>query len=300
MDITMDLRQLQQFVAVAETLNFRAAAERLHMTQPPLSVSIRKLEDEIGAELFVRSTHQVRLSKAGEAALSNARAALFHAEEVARVAGSTAHGFSGDLRIGFVGSAENLLLPRLLPEFQRHCPDIVLKFSELNNAAVIDALERNHLDIGIVRVPLARRSDIRYITVESDHFVIALPGRHRLAARERLSLNDVRDEPFVDYTVGELPGLHALTSILFEDAGFSPRVTQQAVQVQTVLFLVESGLGWALVPSHSSRRATAGVVFRSIRPKPVRPQLGLAVAYNPNFSGVTVKRFCEIAQTLTH
>lgn len=294
----MDLRQLHQFVAVAETLNFRAAAERLHMTQPPLSVSIRKLEDEIGAELFVRSTHQVRMSKAGEAVLAHARAALFHADEVARVANSTAHGFSGDLRVGFVGSAENVLLPRLLPRFQKQYPDIVLKFTEQSNTTVIDALERNRLDIGIVRVPLARRSDVRYITVEDDHFVVALPVRHRLAAKDKVSLEDVRDEPFIDYTADEVPGLHALTSVVFEEAGFTPRVAQEAVQVQTVLFLVESGLGWALVPSHWSHRASAAVRFRPLDPVPVHPRIGLAVAYNPNFAGVTVQRFCEIAQSL--
>nr|WP_271212351.1 LysR substrate-binding domain-containing protein [Rhodococcus wratislaviensis]GLK38811.1 LysR family transcriptional regulator [Rhodococcus wratislaviensis] len=296
----MELRQLTQFVAVADTLNFRAAAERLHMTQPPLSVSIRKLEEEIGAELFVRSTHQVRLTKAGEAALTDARAALFHAEEVARVARSTAHGFSGGLRVGFVGSAKNILLPRLLPAFQKQYPDIVLKFSELTNAELIDSLEQNHLDVGIVRVPLSRRSDIRYITVERDHFVVALPTRHRLAAKEGVSLDDLRDEPFIDYTTSDLPGLHALTSILFEEAKFSPRVSQEAVQVQTVLFLVESGFGWALVPSSSSRRAGTGVRFRPLVPAALRPAIGLAVAYNPTFAGVTVQRFCELAESLAH
>ncbi|SNT44966.1 LysR substrate-binding domain-containing protein [Rhodococcoides kyotonense] len=291
----MDLRQLTQFVAVAETLNFRAAAERLHMTQPPLSVSIRKLEAEIGADLFVRSTHQVRLTQAGEAVLDEARAALFHAEEVARVARATAAGSSGNLRVGFVGSAKNLLLPRLLPLFQGKHPGVVLKFVEQTNTRLIASLEQHQIDVAIVRVPLTRRSDVEYVTVEHDHFVVALPLRHRLAARDSIRFDELKDQPFIDYTAGQMPGLHALTAMLFEEAGVSPRVAQEAVEVQTVLFLVESGLGLALVPSNSARRAGPGVVFRPLSPAPTRPNIGLAIAYNPHFESVTVRQFVSAA-----
>jgi DNA-binding transcriptional LysR family regulator len=136
----MELRQLQQFVVLAETLNFRAAAERLFMSQPPLSVSIRKLEEELGVKLFRRTTHDVQLTQEGRAALESARQTLFHAQEVARVARSTATGLSGMLRIGFVGSAKNTLLPRLLPRFRELYPNVVLKFTEESNTWIINAL----------------------------------------------------------------------------------------------------------------------------------------------------------------
>jgi DNA-binding transcriptional LysR family regulator len=294
----VELRQLRHFVTVAETLSFRGAAERLQMTQPPLSVSIRKLEDEIGTALFVRDTQTTRLTRAGEAALAAARAALFHAEETTRIARATAHGAMGQLRVGFVGSAKNALLPRLLPAFGQMYPQVVLRFTEQNNTWLVAAVERGDLDVAVVRVPLARRSSVRYETVERDVFVLALPAGHRLADRERVPLTALADEPLIDYTADAMPGLHALSTMLLGAAGVSPRVAQEAMQVETVLFLVESGLGVALVPSSSRRRAGRGVVFRPLDPEPARHAIGLALAYAPERDSVLVRHFRELAVRL--
>ncbi|MFF3575130.1 LysR substrate-binding domain-containing protein [Nocardia jiangxiensis] len=290
----MELRQLRQFVTVAETLNFRTAARHLHMTQPPLSVSLRKLEDEIGAPLFTRDRHTVHLTRAGEAALASARSALFHAEETMRIARSTATGATGSLHIGFVGSAKNTLLPRLLPRLRRDYPGVVLRFTEDNNTRLVDALERGAIDVAIVRVPLGRHSTIRYQTVEHDRFVVAIPARHRLAGRPRLSLAEVAAEPLIDYTADAMPGLHAASATLFQEAGLTPRVVQEALQVQTVVFLVESGLGVALVPSTTAKRTGDGVVFRPLEPEPT-VGIGLAIAVNPEFEGITVQHFQKLA-----
>jgi DNA-binding transcriptional LysR family regulator len=293
----MELRQLQQFVVLAETLNFRAAAERLFMTQPPLSVSIRKLEEEIGAKLFTRTTHDVQLTKAGEAVLDEARKALFHSQEVGRIAQLSALGLSGQLRIGFVGSARYSLLPKLLPLFRTQYPQVALQFFEENNTWIVESLEANRIDIGIVRVPLTLRSHIRYLTVERDTFVVALPAGHRLAKKTSLSLRDIADEPFIHYTASDMPGLHALTMILFEEAGLMPTVAQEAVQVATVLFLVESGLGVALVPSAAARNASKQIVFRKLTRVPAQGSIGLALAYNPNYETTVARRFRELAET---
>lgn len=291
----MELRQLQQFIVLAETLNFRIAAERLFMTQPPLSVSIRKLEEEIGAKLFVRTTHEVRLTTAGEAVLDATRKSLFYAQEVARIAKQTSRGLSGQLRIGFVGSAKYTLLPRLLPPFRSQYPEVALQFVEEKNGWIVAALEANRIDIGIVRVPLTLRSRIKYEIVEHDTFVLALPANHPLAAKQRLSLRDIAEEPFIHYTASDMPGLHALTMILFEDAGFMPKVAQEAVQVSTVIFLVESGLGVALVPSAAASNASDKVVFRKLLRLPSQASIGLAVAWNPHFEIAAARRFREMA-----
>lgn len=292
----MELRQLKHFLAVAETLNFRTAADRLHMTQPPLSVSIRKLEEEIGARLFVRSTHSVELTAAGEAALEHARAAVFHAAELARVAESTAAGATGTLRVGFVGSAKNRLLPLLLRAFRRTYPGVTLKFTEDTNTGLVDSLERHTLDVCIVRVPLVRRSDLQYVTVEADRFVLALPKDHRFARQKRITLRDLADEPFIDYTQSTIPGLHALSTMLFREAGVTPRVTQEAVQVETVLFLVGSGMGVALVPSSAARKGRDGVEFRDLITEVPQPRLGLAVAWNPRYESQAGLRFRALAE----
>jgi DNA-binding transcriptional LysR family regulator len=294
----MELRQLQQFAVLAETLNFRAAAERLFMTQPPLSVSIRKLEEEIGAKLFSRTTHNVQLTKAGEAILDEVKKALFHAQEVARIAQLSAHGLTGQLRVGFVGSAKYSLLPRLLPLFRTQYPQVALQFIEENNTWIIESLEANRIDIGIVRVPLTSRSNIRYLTVERDTFVVALPAGHRLAKKKTLSLHDIANEPFIHYTASDMPGLHALTMILFQEAGLMPKVAQEAVQVATLIFLVESGLGVALVPSAAARNASKQVVFKKLTRLPPQASIGLALAYNPSYETTVARRFRELAETV--
>lgn len=295
----MELRQLQQFVVVAETLNFRAAAERLFMSQPPLSVSIRKLEEEIGVKLFIRTTHDVRLTQEGRAVLESARQTLFHAQEVARIARSTATGLSGMLRIGFVGSAKNALLPQLLPNFRGQYPNVVLKFTEESNTWIINALEQQKIDIGIVRVPLTRRSQIEYLVIERDHFMVALPADHPLVNEPSLSVSQIADEAFIHYTANDVPGLHSLVSLIFEEAGFFPRVTQEAVQVQTILFLVASGLGLALVPSTSAMGMSDKVVLRPFTRLPNQAAIGLALAYNPRYEALTARRFRELAQHLS-
>lgn len=294
----MELRQLRHFLAVAEALSFRTAAERLHMTQPPLSVSIRKLEDEIGARLFLRSTHGVQLTAAGEAALDHARAVLFHSAEMARVAESTAAGAIGTLRVGFVGSAKNWLLPLLLPTFRRTYPGIALKFTEDTNTGLVDALERHILDVGVVRVPLTRRSDLHYVTVQKDQFVLALPSGHPFSRQKEIAVRDLAGEPFIDYTQHAIPGLHALSTMLFQEAGVTPRVVQEAVQVETILFLVGSGMGVAVVPSSATRRGYDGVEFRKLSTAAPQPPLGLAVAWNPRYESQAGLRFRELAEAV--
>lgn len=298
MNITMDLRQLQQFVVLAETLNFREAAERLFMSQPPLSVSIKKLEEEIGVTLFNRNKHRVLLTDAGHAILSDARKSLFHAGEVARVARSTALGLSGHIRIGFVGSAKYALLPSLLPKFRSLYPDVTITLEEEKNALIVQAIENNDLDLGIVRVPLAWKSAIRYETVAQDHFVAALPTGHPLAKKTRLYLNDLKDESFIQYTRSTIPGLHAMTMLLFQEAGFDPKVTQEAVQVETLLCMVESGLGVALVPSIVRRHPFRKIVFKEIHGLHQSNAIGLAIAYHPDFEMATSRRFRELAREL--
>lgn len=292
----MELRQLRQFTVLAETLNFRGAAERLNMAQPPLSVSIRKLEEEIGTRLFDRGKSGVRLTEAGRAVLSDARKALFHAAEVKRTADASVLGKGGRLRIGFVGSAKHALLPALLPPFRRTYPEVALELYEKSNGEIVEAVERRSLDIGIIRVPLPRRSSIGMEVVENDHFVVALPLGHPLAEAEHIALSDIANEPFVHYTAGAVPGLHVLTMMMFQEIGVSPRVTQEAVQVETVICLVESGLGIALVPSVATKQRGGSVVFRELSPRPASASIGLAIAYEPDYEIATARRFRELAR----
>jgi DNA-binding transcriptional LysR family regulator len=291
----MELRQLRQFVAVAEALSFRRAAERLHMAQPPLSVAIRKLEEELGARLFERHGRTIRLTVAGHEAVRTARRCLADADEVRAATQSAAKGESGRVRIGFVGSATYSLLQRLLPVFSKRFPAIDLELRESTNEEMLSMIEAERLDVGLVRVPTVQTGTLQFQAVERDVFHAVMPKRHPLAARRDVSLKALAQEPLVGYGHTKVPGLHAMVMLAFQQASLSPRFVQEATQVQTVLCLVESGLGVALVPSVSARFASKDLAFRPIRGLPASASIGIAMAFHPENESAATKRLREVA-----
>lgn len=287
----MDLRQLRQFTAVAEELSFRRAAERLYMAQPPLSVAIRKLEEEIGEQLFERGSRGVRLTAAGQSAYEAAVKCLRDADDVLSAARAAAKGEAGRLRIGFIGSVTFGLMPRLIRAFSARYPNVKLELHEATNAEAVSAVEGGTLDIGFVRVPTQRPPVVKFQQIERDVFCIALPATHPLAARKSLRLKDLADQPFVGYARSRAGGLHAAVTQLLQSVGVSPSVVQEGVQVQTVIGLVESGLGLALVPSVSSAHAPRRVAFRPIRDLPRDAVIGISLAYHEVQESMVARRF---------
>ncbi len=292
----MEFRQLRQFVAVAQTLNFRRAAERLHMAQPPLSVAIRKLEDELGAVLLERGSRGVRLTSAGAAVLEAAQKCLTDQERIRAAAQDAAQGESGRLRVGFVGSATYALMPRVLPWFRRRYPRVDLELRESTNVELLSQVEAEQLDVGLVRFPTAAPSRLQLEVVERDVLCAALPAGHRLARKRPLLMRDLADGPFIDYASSSVPGLHAVVMLAFQQAGVTPRqVAQEATQVQTVVSLVAGGLGVALVPAVSSRQGPEQVVFRKVADMPETAAVAIALAYRADNDQAVVKRFREAA-----
>jgi len=296
----MDLRQLRQFVAVADARSFRGAAERLFMAQPPLSVAIRKLEEEIGVPLFDRGSRGVRLTAAGQAAYDAALKCLRDAEEVASAARAVAKGEAGRLRIAFIGSVTFGLMPRLLQAFSRRYPNVRLELREATNLEALTAVESGAMDLGFVRVPAIRPADVALQVIVQDVFCVALPAGHPLTGKKTLSLKELADEPLIGYTPSQVGGgLHGAVAQLFVHAGIAPRVAQEAVQVQTVIGLVESGLGVALVPSVNAPHASKGVAFRPLRGLPRDAVIGIALAHHAREESVVARRFRDtVSETL--
>ncbi|TXI07587.1 MAG: LysR family transcriptional regulator [Novosphingobium sp.] len=253
----MDLRQLRYFNALAETLNFHRAAERLHISQPPLTVAIRKLEDELGVTLFERDPRGVRLTTAGLAAIAPAREALAAADKVREAVRQGAAGLRGRLSVGFIGSAIGDLLPRIVPPFRKAYPEVELALEELNSVEIVRAIAARRLDIGLVRLPVMDSAPVAIDVIEEDELVAVLPASDVLARRKTLDLGALADRAFIIYSPVSV--LHATIRLACHRAGFAPRVAQEAVQVQTILSLVEAGLGVALVPARSARFAGASV-----------------------------------------
>ncbi|WP_104012691.1 LysR family transcriptional regulator [Burkholderia anthinoferrum] len=275
----IDLRQFRQFIAVAETLSFRRAAERLHMAQPPLSAAIRKLEDELGVALLERDNRGSRLTPAGEAFLLEARRALEQAERAVAVARRAGAGLGGTLRLRFVDSTVNALLPLILRAFQERHPDVDFQLEEGTTAEQVLALRQDRTDVGIVVLPVADAGDVHVEPLLRDRMVAALSDGHRLARRRRIALAELADEPWVMFATHHGPGMHALIVTACAQAGFAPRVVQQPRQMQTTAGLVAGGIGVALMPRLFVPMQPRGITFCELKGAGSPLAYELAIAY---------------------
>ncbi len=276
----VDLKRVKQFVVLADTLNFRRAAERLFMAQPALSVSIQKLEAELGVKLFVRTPLGVTLTPSGLAGLSAARKAIFHAEQFEQAARGPLNGTGGILRIGFVGSTTHGLLQKLVGHFRAESPGVELVLTDATTMRIVQGVEDDTFDVGLVRTPLLQPTSANLVLLEKDELIAAMPQSSPLASKPILELSDLSAEPFVMYARDEGAALRASAMMACEQAGFVPRIAQEALQIQTLLALVDSGLGVALVPSVMQQRfANQRIAYRHLSGCPSAAQVGIGLLY---------------------
>ena len=264
----MDLRRLTCFLAVAEELNFSRAAQRLHMSQPPLSQQIRLLEREMGAQLFERSRRAVSLTPAGALLQDKARQIVALHQQAGELCRMAASGLAGRLRIAFTASVPLFAgFPRLLGEFRQRYPQVELDLQHMNTGEQIAALTAGQIDVGFMRPSPAFRipMPIREQTLWRDELMLALPAAHeKAAALESLALQAMAEQPFVLHPAVLGGGLHEHILALCSEAGFVPRIAQPARETATMLALVAAGLGVSVVPSVYERICPPGVVFRSL------------------------------------
>lgn len=251
-------------------LHFSRAAERLGIAQPTLSQQIRRLEAGLGVRLLTRSRRRVALTPAGAAFLREARETLACAERAARTARRTAAGELGELVLGFVGSATDELLPRVLPALRARHPDLRLVLREMTSAEQLAALERGELDLGLLRPPSPPVPGLRTRLAVREPLVAAVPSGHPPARRDRITPADLRGEPFVLFPREKGQWLHDLiTGYCRGSGGVYPEVAQEAVMTQTITALVAAGTGVSLVPSSQRLLARPGVAFRPLAGAPL-------------------------------
>lgn len=294
----LNLKQIRQFVVLAETLNYRRAAEKLNMAQPPLTVSIQKLEEELGTRLFTRDSRGVTLTAHGEALLPEAHKLLFHSDHFRKLTRNLVEGALGPLRVGFVYSASYGLLQAIVERFKAQHPQVRLTLRELNSSSIIDQLHDRTLDVALVRTPLLRTTSATLKLLQNDHFMLAVARGSELATRPGLELADLADQPFIMYGPVLAPGLHAAAMLACEQAGFVPKVAEYGAQIQTLLALVESGIGVALVPSISQRFASQDIVFRDLGDVSSLSNTCLCLAHLPDERNPAVRHFAEIAEAV--
>jgi DNA-binding transcriptional LysR family regulator len=289
----MELRHLRYFVVVAEELHFRRAAERLHMSQPPLSQQIRQLEEEIGATLFLRNQRKVELTAAGADFLERAHEILDAVEDAARQARRVQRGEVGRLAVGFVGSAMYSFIPELLRAFRDQSPDIALRLHELGTTEQLRQLEDGRLDVGFLRVARARPG-LTLETVLEEPVVVALPDVHPLAAGPRLRLADLEGQPLVLLTRAGSPGLRDALAGAIEQLGGEEQIAQEVAEMQTVIGLVAAGVGISLVPESVRALVRHGVTYRPLAGD--APAVRLAMAWRTADVSPVLGTFLEKAR----
>ena len=263
-----EISQLRCFVAVAEELHFSRAAERLNMTQPPLSRQIRLLEHHVGAQLLERNSRTVRLTAAGKAFFPEAARILRIAEEAMFTARRAAKGEQGSLAIGFTSASGYSLLPEVVRRLRERSPGVSLTLKELVSTVQVEALNAGELDLGLMRPhPVSGDLDSQLIATEGLMLAIHESDAGRWPLEPTLA--DLHGRPFVMYSPYEARPFYQMLSERFARAGVVPDVVEHIGQVHTMLALVRAGIGAALIAEGAARLKFDGVVMRRMATEPV-------------------------------
>ncbi len=290
-----ELWQLRYFTAVAEHLHFGRAAAALHISQPPLSRAIRGLEARLGCALFTRSRRRVELTPQGARLLEETKRLLAQLERTTLELKAISAGAQGRLRIGFVSLADYGVLPALLRAFKAAHPGVALALREMLSPEQAAGLAAGELDFGLLLPPVAGERELEHIVVQRERFVAALPARHALArAKGRLAMRQLAGEPLVMIPRDIAPGLYDIVAGLAARAGVSLNIAQEAIQMQTVVSLVSSGLGAAIVPASVANLGRRGVAYRELADP--HPRLDLWLAWRRGALDGPAREFVALAR----
>jgi DNA-binding transcriptional LysR family regulator len=265
-------RLLRAFVAVGEELHFGRAAARLHMTQPPLSVQIQKLEGELGLRLFVRDRRHVALTEAGQFLLGRARRLLDDGARTCAEAHRIARGEAGSLSVGYTPTAVFEALPPLLRRYRRRAPEVRLELIEMASAKQADAIQAGRIEIGFACGPIDAQGLVEHVVVR-ERFVALVPRRHALASRRRLRVTDLHGQPTVLVRPDVEPAWAGACSRALVRAGVELQIVQETDSKMAMLGLVAAGIGLSIGSSSMTRVAHRGIVFREIVDLAVRVPL---------------------------
>ncbi len=291
----LSLKKLSYFVTVAEELHFGRAASRLHIAQPALSQQIQRLEADVGALLFERTTRRVALTTAGRVLLEQARRLLVTADGVERAIRELRDGERGVLRVGFVDSAAYELVPRFLRECRTWRPNVDFELRSMSTDEQVKALSDGRIDLGIGRTAGAA-SGLEVRLLGAEPLVLAVAVEHELAGASDVSLVDLAAESFIGFDREVSPTLHAELRLMMAKADVGYGTTMEATEYTTILGLVAAGVGVALVPASVQTFRPPGLTFVPIADSVAAVQL--VVLSRPNEPLAVVGRAIEIVAAL--
>lgn len=284
----LEVRHFNYFIAVAEELHFRKAAERLCISQPGLSRQIKQMEEIIGAKLFIRDKRNVVLTTAGEYLKKEIIYILNHIDVTLKQTELIDKGDLGEIRIGFLGSAMQKVIPDLLVQANMSFPEIKFSLEEMSNYDQVEAILDDKLDLGFVRLDYVPDT-IAKKEIYTETFSLVLPKNHPLVLENFSSVSQLSDENFILFSSDYSSLYFAQIMSICKEAGFSPKVSHKSVHAQTIFKLVENGLGVAIVPTSLqygfdlaikcfeipdiSQRAVLSIIWKKENRNPALPQI---------------------------
>ena len=271
----MELRQLRYFVTVAEELHFGKAAERLEITQPALSKQIRVLETELDIELFIRTKRMVKLTKAGEVFFTQAQQLLQQASAAIGLAKSAALGEIGRLTIGYTATATYTVLPELIGRFRVRYPQVEVEMIEISTEAQVTMINKGEIDLGFLHPPIDSRG-LKLCPLLSEDIVAVLPKQHSLAAKQSLSLIDLKQESFILHPRVEGPFLYDGFLKLCRQAEFEPQIVQEVNSHQSRICLVAAGIGITFIPAGLQTAIAQDLICKPILNLPFKLEFAAA------------------------
>lgn len=294
----MEINRARAFLAVAEELHFGRAAARLHIAQPPLSRMIRTLEQELGAELFVRSPRSVSLTAVGEALIEPARELVMQSERIVHLVRRVQRGETGRVRLGFSGASVNSIVSRLIREVHEDRPHltVALQGAQLSQPG-LERLHTGALDAVVGRWDVLP-PEIDSCVVAREQLLLALPEGHRLTANDAITAADVADEPWIVLPGGSGATLSTRLHEFAQRGKFVPRVVETAADSATQLLMVDAGIGIALTFSG----VRENVPVHTVAFRPPQPSLGaveVRLAWRRNEVSPALAALIEIARSLT-
>ena len=294
--MSIDLKQLKYFLAVAVEKSFSRAAERLHISQPPLSQQIMKLESELGVRLFTRTTRSFELTVAGKALMVEAAELLAKMRMTIDTIRQIDRGEVGRLRVGIVGSAMWGPIPSMLEQFQSQFPRVTWTIHELGPNDQWEALRNRQIDVGFWREPriepeVLKQANLRQDLCFPENVCVAMNEKHPLASQDAIELIDIANEPMLTLHLTQSAEPRYLIQCCV-NAGFEPMIFQEAAEPQTLLAMVGAGLGVALLPQTTGRIGWPGVKFMPIRTNP--PSANLYISYLAQDDAPVVRAFLKI------
>lgn len=281
---------MRYFVAVAEELSFRGAAERLHMAQPPLSTQIKAIEEELGVRLLERTTRSVRLTQAGRVFLEEARNVLSASDKAQHRARQAERGLVGTLQVGLIAPVANAWLAAILRRFRQQFPGVQLSLSSLNTPAQLQRLRTGELDVGLLRSPVSfHELDFKRVAESSQE--LAMPRGHRLANKQTLEWRDFHHENLVLIHPSAQHGFYDAFFAKCAKAGAQPFIAQYASDIQTKMWLISAGFGVAPTTATLAEARRPGVVFRAL-PCGL-PPVQIVLTWRRNDTSPTLRHFCQ-------